>query len=197
MQFIDKKDDLTFLLAEIIEYGLQPLLKLTAEFCAGNQGAHVQRQQSPAANPFGYLSIHNALGQTLSDSGLAYAGLANEHRVVLGAPLQHLNRSADLFIPADNGIQSALLCAFRQINGILLQSLPLLLGIGVTHSFSTAHLFNRFLHRILQYACIFHCLRQRTAVFEQREDEKFARNELISPPLGKFVCHIQHATQIS
>ena len=42
------------------------------------------------------------------DRGLADAGLADQHRVVLGAPLQHLDRAADLVVAADHRIELAL-----------------------------------------------------------------------------------------
>src|SRR5215475_5621294 len=39
----------------------------------------------------GHVAGHDALGEALDDRGLADAGLADEHRVVLGTPGQHLD----------------------------------------------------------------------------------------------------------
>ncbi len=47
------------------------------------------------------------LGQALDDGGLAHAGLADEHRVVLGAPRQDLHDPLDLFLAADDGVKLA------------------------------------------------------------------------------------------
>ena len=42
MQFVDKQDDLPFLLGQIVEHTLEALFKFTAELGTGNQRAHVQ-----------------------------------------------------------------------------------------------------------------------------------------------------------
>jgi hypothetical protein len=42
VQLVDEQDDLAFLLGQIIEHGLEPLLELATEFRTGNQRAHIQ-----------------------------------------------------------------------------------------------------------------------------------------------------------
>ena len=54
-----------------------------------------------------HVALGDALGQAFHDGGLAHAGLADEHRVVLGAPAQHLQHPADLLVPADDRVQLA------------------------------------------------------------------------------------------
>jgi hypothetical protein len=43
VQLVDEKNDLTFLLREIVQHGLQPLLELAAKFRARDQRSHVER----------------------------------------------------------------------------------------------------------------------------------------------------------
>ena len=43
--------------------------------------------------------------EPLDDRRLADAGLADQHRVVLGAPRQHLDDAADLLVAADHRIE--------------------------------------------------------------------------------------------
>ena len=56
----------------------------------------------------GHLAVDDALRQAFDDRGLADARLADQHRVVLGAPLQHLDRAADLVVAADHRVELAL-----------------------------------------------------------------------------------------
>ena len=48
VHFVDEQDDVTFGLLDLIQHTLQPLFKLAAIFRAGNQGAHVERQEFAA-----------------------------------------------------------------------------------------------------------------------------------------------------
>ena len=57
------------------------------------------------------------LGQALDDRRLADAGLADEHRVVLGAPGEHLHDAADLGVPADHRVELALAGALGEVDG--------------------------------------------------------------------------------
>ena len=47
--------------------------------------------------------------QALGDCRLPHAGLADQHRVVLRAPREHLDRAPDLLVPPDHGVELALL----------------------------------------------------------------------------------------
>ena len=89
------------------EHGLQPLLELAAIFRAGDQRAHVERHQLLVLQRFGHVAIDDAQRQALGDRGLADAGLADQHRIVLGAARQHLDRAADFVVAADNRIELA------------------------------------------------------------------------------------------
>ena len=55
-----------------------------------------------------HIAGNDAAGEALDDGGLADAGLADEHRVVLGAAGEHLQHAADLVVAADDRIDLAL-----------------------------------------------------------------------------------------
>ena len=50
-----------------------------------------------SAQDLGHVAVDDRLGQALDDGGLADAGLAEEHRVVLGAAAEDLPQAFDLF----------------------------------------------------------------------------------------------------
>ena len=92
---------------DLLEHGLEPLLELAAVLRAGDHRAQVQADQPLVAQRLGHVAGDDALGEALDDRGLADAGLADEHRVVLGAAGQHLDHPADLGVPADDRVDLA------------------------------------------------------------------------------------------
>ena len=92
---------------DFVEHGLQPLLELAAEFRARDQRAHVERHQPLVAQALGHVAIDDAQRETFGDGGLADAGFADEHGIVLGAPRQHLDGAADFLVAADDRIELA------------------------------------------------------------------------------------------
>src|SRR5262249_50916637 len=64
---------------------------------------------------FGDVAIDHKLSQALDDGGLANAGLAQEHRVILGAAAEDLDDALDLVLPADDGVKLALACELGQV----------------------------------------------------------------------------------
>ena len=54
-----------------------------------------------------HIALDDAKRQAFGNGGLAHAGFANENRIVLGAPGQHLNGAANFFIPANDRIELA------------------------------------------------------------------------------------------
>ena len=79
----------------------------------------------------GHVAVGDPLGQPLDHGRLADAGLADEHRVVLGPPRQDLDDPADLLLAADDRIELALPGQGGEVAGVLVQGLVLGLGLGV------------------------------------------------------------------
>ena len=67
-------------------WAIQPLLEITAVAATRHEGPEVEGVELLALEGLGHVVGHDALSQSLDDGGLADAGLADEHRVVLGAP---------------------------------------------------------------------------------------------------------------
>ena len=110
------------------EHGLQPLLELAAIFRAGDQRAHVERHQLLVLQRFRHVAIDDAQRQPFGDRRLADAGLADQHRIVLGAARQHLDGAADFVVAADHRIELAGARIGGQVARIFLQRVIALLG---------------------------------------------------------------------
>ena len=119
--------------------GLEPLLELAAVLGAGHHRGQVERDQPLAAQRLGHVAGDDALGEALDDGGLADAGLADQHRVVLGAAGQHLHHAADLGVAADDRVELAVARALRQVDAVLLERLVRALGVGGRHARGAAH----------------------------------------------------------
>ncbi len=72
-------------LGDLLQDGLQPVLELAAVLGAGDQRADVERDHAPVAQRLGHVAGDDPLGEALDDRGLADAGLADQHGVVLRA----------------------------------------------------------------------------------------------------------------
>ena len=105
MQFVDEQQVPAFGAGHFIQYGLEPLLKLTAILCAGHRGAHIQCENGLVTQPFRYIPVVDPLRQSFDDRGLADTWLADQHRVVLGFTRQDLDGPTDLRVPPDYWLQ--------------------------------------------------------------------------------------------
>ena len=118
-------------LGHLLEDGLQPVLELAAVLGAGDERAQVERDEALVLQRLGHVAVDDALGEALDDGGLAHAGLADEHRVVLGAAGEHLDDAADLVVAADHRVELALAGELGQVAAVLLERLVAVLGVGV------------------------------------------------------------------
>ena len=134
VQLVDEQDDLALGVGDLLEHGLQPLLELAAVLRAGDQRAHVERDDALVLEAFGHVAADDALREPFDDGGLADAGLADEHRVVLRAARQHLDDAADLLVAADDRIELALARQLGQVAAVALERLVLALGVLVGHA---------------------------------------------------------------
>jgi hypothetical protein len=139
LDLVDEEDDAALVLRHLLEHGLEPLFEFAAVLGAGQQARHVQHQHPLVAQGLGYLAVDDALGQALDDGGLAHARFADQHGIVLAAPLQHLDGATDLVVTADHRIQLALPRTLRQVQGVFLQRLALAFGLGVIDRLTTTH----------------------------------------------------------
>ena len=107
VQLVDEQDDVAPG-ADLLQHLLQALFEVAPVAGPGHQGAEVQGVQLLAPQGLGHVAGDDALGQALDDGRLAHARLADEHRVVLGAPGQHLHDPLDLALAADHRVELVL-----------------------------------------------------------------------------------------
>jgi hypothetical protein len=129
VQLVDEENQLAGGVLHLGEDGLQPLLELTAVLRAGEHRPDVERPDALALQSLGHVARHDPLREPLDDRSLADAGVADQHRVVLRAPREHLDHAADLLVAADDRVQLSLLGELGEIAAELLERLVGALGI--------------------------------------------------------------------
>ncbi len=143
VQFVDEQNYSLGARGDFLQYRLQSLLEFAAVFAAGQERAEIERQQLLVFEALRHVAIDDALRQPLDDRRLADPGLADQHRIVLGAARQHLDRAADLLVAADDRVELAFARRFGQVAGVFLQRVVALLGRGAVGLAALAHLLDR------------------------------------------------------
>src|SRR6185369_4369089 len=74
-----------------------------------------------ALEGLGDLAADDGLREALDDGGLAYAGFAEQHRVVLGPARQHLHHTLDLLLAADQRVELGIARELREVSTELVE----------------------------------------------------------------------------
>ncbi len=196
VQFVDEQDDPAFLLAQFVEDCLQAFLELAAELGTGDQRPHVQGQQALVLEAVRHFAVDDALGQALDDGGLADAGFADQHRVVLGPPLQDLDGPADLVVATDHRVELAFLGALGHVDGVLVQRLARLLDVRVVHRFAATQVGHGILQRLARHALAEQQLAEPGVLVHRGQQYQLAGDELVALLLGQAVSLVEQACEI-
>ena len=143
VELVDEQDDPALGVLDLLEHGLQPLLELAAELGAGDQRAEVERHDALVLEPLGDVAADDPLGEALGDGRLADAGLADQDRVVLGAPREDLDDPPDLLVAADHRVELAGARLGGQVAAVLLERGVGALGVLRGHALAAAHALER------------------------------------------------------
>src|SRR5207248_9508961 len=95
------KDNSVLILHQFFHDGLQPLFKLAAVFGPCNDQREIEAQNSLLSQKRRHVTVSDSLRQTLYDSRLSHAGLADQDRIILRPPAQNLYHALQLAIATD------------------------------------------------------------------------------------------------
>ena len=121
MQLVDEQDDAAVAGLDVVQNGFQALLKLAAEFRAGNQRAHIQREDGAVFQAVRHVAANNALRKPLGDGRFADARFADQHRVVFRFAGKNTDGVSDFGIAADHRIELVLTSKLNQILTVFFQ----------------------------------------------------------------------------
>ena len=183
---------------DLLEHGLQALLELAAVLGAGEQRRHVERQHALVLERLRHFAVDDALRQAFDDGGLADAGLADQHRVVLGAPLQDLDGAADLVVAADHRVELALARALGEVDGVFLQRLALAFGfLRCRRSAPPRTASIAFSSALRVSAVLLEQAPGLALVVGQREQEQLGGDELVAALLRFLVGEVEQIVEVA
>ena len=122
VELVDEQDDVAAL-GDLLHHLLQALLELTAVLRPGDQRREVERVDLLALQQLGHRVRGDAGGEALDDGGLADAGLADQHGVVLRAAREDLHHALDLGLAPDHRVELALGGELGQVAAELVEQL--------------------------------------------------------------------------
>ena len=137
VELVDEKDDVAAL-GDLLHHLLQALLELAAVLGAGDQGGQVERVDLLVLQQLRHLAFVDAGGQALDHGGLADAGLAQQHRVVLGAAGEDLHDPLDLGLATDHRVELALLGEAGEVATELVEQFRRLLALALAAAAAAA-----------------------------------------------------------
>ena len=140
MDLVDEEDGVR-VVRQLFEHSLQPLLKVTAVFGSGQQGAHVKGVNIGLSKDFRHIVIDDSTCQTFSNRRFSDAGFANQQRVVLAPATQCLDHTFQFQFAPDQGVNAPLRCECIEVDGVVFQRPGVLLGLGLGFAFGFLALF--------------------------------------------------------
>ena len=117
VDLVDEQDG-TGIVLDLLHDRLEALLEVAAVARAGEQRAHVERKDGRRPEHFGHVAVDDLARQPFGDRRLADAGIADEQRVVLLAPAQHLDGAHHLRLAPDQGIDLAGLGLLVEVDAV-------------------------------------------------------------------------------
>ena len=198
VHLVDEQDDVAGRLLDLVDHALQPLLELAAIFGAGDQRAHVERQQFAVLEAVGDVAIGDAQRQPLGDGGLADAGLADQHRIVLGPPRQHLDGAADFLVAADDRVELAVAGAGGEVARVALERVVAVLGALRVGGAPAAQLLDRGVEVLRGEAGAGERVALGRALGQREGEQDALDRDILVAGLGRDLLRlVEHAQQVA
>ena len=197
VELVDEQDHLALGVENFLEHGLQALFELAAVFGAGDQRAHVEGDDLLALQSLRHVAADDAAGQSFDNRRLADARFADQDRIVLGPPRQHLDDAADLLVAADHRIELAAAGELGEIAAVALERLIGTFRILIGDALGSADGLQGLGDPIRRDAEVLEKLRRRrSACFGgDRHEQMLGADVLVLHPIGFGLGLVRHELQ--
>ena len=131
MNLIDEKNR-TRKRFDFLHHRFEAFFEVAAIARAGEQRAHVEREDRCTLQDVGHMAIDDLARQALRDRRLADAGITDEQRIVLLTAAEHLHGAHDFLLAADQRIDLAVAGLLVEVDAIGIERVAglLLLALG-------------------------------------------------------------------
>ena len=173
VEFVDEEDDAALFLRDFFKKLLQTFLEFAAVLGARDEARHVEAQHALPLQGVGDFAVDDSLRKPFDDGGLADAGFADQHGIVLAAALQNLHRAADFVVAPDHGVELAAAREVGEVDRVLLERFALAFGVGVVRAVAAAHGGDRHFHGASRKPAFAREATRLALVFAERKQEHF------------------------
>ncbi len=198
MQLVNEQNDPPLGLLDLLQDGLQALLELAAVLRPGHHRPQVQCDDLAVLQTLRDVAADDPLRQPLDDGGLAYARLADQDRVILGAAAEHLDHPADLLVAADDRVELAPPRQGGQVPAVLLQRLIRCFRVLAGDPLPATHLLQGVEHLVLGRAVAPQDLPGWALglLVRQRQQEVLGGQEVVLQPLHLGVRLLEDTAEL-
>ena len=190
VELVEEQDDAPLGLGDLLQDSLEAVLELAAVLGAGDQRADVECDDATVAQRLRHVARDDPLGEALDDRGLADAGLADQHGVVLRAAGEHLDHAPDLVVAADHRVELVVLGRLGEVAAEALERLVAVLGVLVGHAVRAAHLLDGLRELVAGRA------RVDRRLGGEGEQQVLGRDVLVAHPARLLVGVLEEADQV-
>ena len=190
VQLVDEHDDVR-VVGQLLHDRLEALFELAAILRAGDDQRDVERENPLVGEEVRHVAVDDLLREAFDDRGLADAGLANQHRVVLGAAAQHLLHALELVVAADQRIELVLHRRFGQVAAEFGEKRRLL---DPRQRRLLVQQLDDVLAHLMEAHALFHQDRRghRTLFAQDPEQEMLGADVVVQEPIGFFRRELEH-----
>ena len=121
VNLINEQDYLSVALDNLVDNGFQPFLELAFVFSAGNERAHIERENPLCLKILRHIASDDSVRKTFGYRSFSCTRLTYEYRVVLCPSAENLQHTPYLVVTSDDGVQLAASRLLVQVYRILLQ----------------------------------------------------------------------------
>ena len=187
VQLVDEEDDLSIRLIDLLQHSLEPVLELASELCPGQHGPQVQRNYPLIPQQVGHVARNNAPGEALDNGCFAYAWLADQHRIVLRPPAQHLDHAANLLVASNHRVELAAPGQLSQVLGVFFERLELGFGVLIGDTRGPAHRGQRLQNRVVRRALGQQRIDCRVALFAGQAQQQMLGRDVLVLEVSRFL----------
>ena len=180
MDFVDKEDDTAIRANDFVDHTLQALFKFALIFSAGQQCAHIEREELLLAQIFRHVASDNAFCNAFYDGRLSRSRLTNQDWIILCTPTQNLQYAPNFFISPYHGVQLSATRFFDQVACKFSQCLIRLLARSRRSLPPAAQFVNRFFQSIFRQTGIAQQLRRTARRCKQRQQHRLKAHKAIA-----------------
>jgi len=196
VHLVDEQDHLAGGVLDLGENGLQALLELAAEFRASHEGAEVESEHPLALQRLRNVAVDDPEREPLDDRRLAHPRFADQHRVVLGPPREHLDDAPDLLVAPDHRVELALAGSSGDVAGIFGERVERLLRALACHLASLADVGDRAFERLRRGAGPAQRRPRRPVRVGKRDQKPVLRHELVACLLRRLLRGVEHPHEL-